>query len=222
MVQKQKLVVFGDSAFAQIACEYFTYDSEYEVVGFTVSRDYLKQKVFCDRPVVPFEEVQEQFTPEHHRLFVALTYASMNRTRERFYDEAKSKGYTLASYISSRAFVWRNVPYGDNVFIFENNVVQPFVRIGANTILWSGNHIGHHSEVRDHCFISSHVVVSGFCDIGDHSFLGVNSTVNHNVKIGPYNLIGSGCVVTHDTQETEVYRCPKTRASMVSSLDIPL
>ena len=35
--------------------------------------------------------------------------------------------------------------------------------IGNNTIIWSGNHIGHHSKIGNNCFISSHVVVSGFC-----------------------------------------------------------
>ena len=52
---------------------------------------------------------------------------------------------------------------GDNCFIFEDNTVQPFVTLGNNLVLWSGNHIGHHSTLRDHCFISSHVVISGFC-----------------------------------------------------------
>jgi hypothetical protein len=31
-----KLVVLGDGAFAEIAYEYFTHDSEYEVVAFAV------------------------------------------------------------------------------------------------------------------------------------------------------------------------------------------
>ena len=79
---------------------------------------------------------------------------------------------TPASYVSPRAFVWRNVKLGEHCFIFENNVLQPFVNIGDNVVLWSGNHIGHHSKIGDHCFVSSHVVVSGFCDIGANCFLG--------------------------------------------------
>ena len=35
------------------------------------------------------------------------------------------------------------------------------VRIGNDVVLWSGNHIGHDSTIGDHCFIASHVVVSG-------------------------------------------------------------
>jgi hypothetical protein len=51
----------------------------------------------------------------------------------------------------------------ENAFILEDNTIQPFVRIGPNVTLWSGNHIGHHSTVEDHVFIASHVVVSGVC-----------------------------------------------------------
>ena len=55
----------------------------------------------------------------------------------------KAKGYAAATYVSSRAFVWHNVVLGDNVFIFESNVVQHHASIGNDVILWSGNHIGH-------------------------------------------------------------------------------
>ena len=34
-----KLIVVGDSAFAEIAREYFEFDSDYDVVGFSVERD---------------------------------------------------------------------------------------------------------------------------------------------------------------------------------------
>ena len=42
---------------------------------------------------------------------------------------------------------------GENSFIFENNVIQPFVRVGNNCILWSGNHVGHRTVLRDHVFV---------------------------------------------------------------------
>jgi acyl-[acyl carrier protein]--UDP-N-acetylglucosamine O-acyltransferase len=67
-------------------------------------------------------------------------------------------------------------PIGENCFIFEDNTIQPFVRIEDNVILWSGNHIGHHSTIKSHNFISSHVVVSGQCTIEPNCFIGVNST----------------------------------------------
>lgn len=215
-MKNKRLIIFGDSAFAEIAYEYFTYDSEYEVAGFTVTNDFLKNHEMFGLPVVPFEEIELDFPPSSFHLFVALTYAQMNRVRERFYLEAKAKGYTLATYVSSKAFVWRNVHIGDNVFIFEDNTVQPYVSVGNNVIMWSGNHIGHHSDIGNNCFISSHVVISGFCKIGHNTFLGVNSAINNNIKVAENNLIGSGCLLVKDTLPGEIYRGPRSNAHSVS------
>ena len=217
MQKRRKLVLFGDSAFAEIAREYFDHDSPYEVVAYTVTADYLGATEKDGLPVVPFEEVADRYPPDEHDLHVALVYNQLNRARMRFYDEAKALGYQLANYVSSRAFVWRNVTMGDNVFIFEDNTVQPFVTMGSNLVLWSGNHIGHHSVLRDHSFISSHVVISGFCDIGESCFLGVNSTVSNNVTVGADCLVGSGALVVRDVPAGSLLKGPMTRPEEVST-----
>jgi sugar O-acyltransferase (sialic acid O-acetyltransferase NeuD family) len=212
---RKKLVIIGDSAFAEIAFEYFTHDSEYDVVAFSVEREYLKRDRLFDRPVVPFEELPAAFPPTEHDVYAALVYTDMNRLRARLVAEARDRGYGLASYVSSRAFVWRNVELGEHCFVFENNVVQPFVRIGDNVVLWSGNHIGHHSAIADNCFVSSHVVISGFVKLGESCFMGVNSTVANNVEIGDRCLVGAGALVLADVgdDETVVGLWKKARAS---------
>jgi len=190
-MKTKKIIIFGDSAFAEIAYEYFTHDSPYEVAAFTVTKEYLKKEKIFGIPVVAFENIEHEYPPEEYEMHIALVYNLLNRVRIRFYNVAKQKGYKLANYISSRAFVWRNVEMGDNCFIFEDNTIQPFVKIGSNNVFWSGNHIGHHSSIGSHNFISSHVVVSGFCNIGDANFMGVNSTMGNNLNIGNDCLIGS-------------------------------
>src|SRR5713101_7530690 len=139
-MDKQKdLLIVGDSAFAEIAYEYFTHDSPYRVAGFAVERDFLKRDRLFDLPVVALEEVEQHFPPASHAAYVAVVYTQLNRLRKRLAADMKVRGYPLASYVSSRAFVWGNVALGEHCFIFENNVVQPFVRIGDNVVLWSGN-----------------------------------------------------------------------------------
>lgn len=198
MEKLRKLLIIGDSAFAEIAYEYFTWDSDYEVVGFSVERDFLKRDSLFDLPVIPFDELADRFDPQHHSFFAATVYTQKNRLRSRLYLEAKERGFTPASYVSSRAFVWRNCRIGEHCFIFEHNVVQPFVTIGDNVVLWSGNHIGHHSTIEDNCFVSSHVVISGFCRIGPNCFMGVNSTVANNLTIGGDCIVGAGALVLGD------------------------
>src|SRR5579871_4451528 len=135
------LILIGAGEFAQIACEYFEHDSDYDVVAFSVEREYLTQPTLAGRPVVAYEELETRYPPADHAVFVAIPASQLNRLRARFYLDAKAKGYRLATYVSSRAFVWRNAEIGENSFIFENNVIQPFVRIGHNCVLWSGNHV---------------------------------------------------------------------------------
>jgi sugar O-acyltransferase (sialic acid O-acetyltransferase NeuD family) len=196
----RKLVIVGDSAFAEISYEYFTHDSEYDVAGFAVEREHLKRDSLAGLPVVAFDEIANRFPAEDHDVYVAIVYTQLNRLRTRLADTAATQGYRLASYVSSRAFVWPNVEIGEHCFIFEENVVQPFVRIGRNVVLWSGNHVGHHSAIGDNCFVSSHVVVSGFVNVGRNCFLGVNSTFANNIAIGDDVWVGPHVVVTKDVE----------------------
>ena len=213
-----KLIIIGDSAIAEVAYEYFTHDSPYEVAAFAVEREYLTRSELFGVPVVAYEDIATAYPAATHDAFVAIGFAQMNRLRARLYRQTKEKGYRLASYVSSQAFVWRNVKIGDNCFIFENNVVQPFVSIGDNVTLWSGNHIGHHSKIGDHVFISSHVVISGFVDIGPFCFFGVNASVGHKVKVAANDLIGAGALIVRDTEPRRMYVAEQTKPRTVDTL----
>lgn len=219
MSNSKKLIIIGDSAFAEIAYEYFTNDSIYEVVGFAVERSYHKETTKNNLPIVPFEEIERFFKPDKHSFFVAITYTNLNRLRSRLFFAAKAKGFTPASYISSNAFVWKNSYIGEHCFIFENNVVQPFVKIYSNTILWSGNHIGHHSVINSNCFVSSHVVISGYCEIGENSFLGVNSTISNNTKLGKNNWLSANVTIQKNTNDNCLFKIDSQLPSKISSLN---
>ena len=54
---KKPLVIFGSGDIAQLAHYYFSRDSNYEVVAFTVDANYIKESEFCGLPVVAFEDV---------------------------------------------------------------------------------------------------------------------------------------------------------------------
>jgi sugar O-acyltransferase (sialic acid O-acetyltransferase NeuD family) len=205
-----KVVIFGTASFAEVAHFYLTHDSHYEVVAFTASADSIQQDSLQDLPVVPFETLETFYPPDEYQMFIAIGYAKLNKVRERFYNEAKAKGYTLITYISSQATYW-GTPIGDNCFVFEDNTIQAFTTIGNNVILWSGNHIGHHTTIEDHCFITSHVLVSGHVTIGSHCFLGVNATLRDSISIAPECVIGAGALVLKNTSPKEVYAAERTK-----------
>lgn len=195
------LLIVGAGEFADIAHEYFTHDSEYDVVGFAVEKAFLDGSEHRGLPLVALEDVEMHFDPRRVAAHVAVTNTNLNRVRERLVGTVRSKGYTLANYVSSHAFVWRTAVLGENVFIFENNVVQHGVKIGDGVVLWSGNHIGHQTEIDDFTFVSSHCVISGYCRIGRRCFLGVNATFADHIEIGADCFVALAAVLNKSFKE---------------------
>ena len=214
---KKPLVIFGSGDIAQLAHYYFGTESDYGVVAFTIDASYIKAPSYCGLPVVAFEDIVEAYPPEHNDFFVALSYSKLNAIRKEKFLAAKEKGYKLVSFISSRATVLNEGKIGENCFIFEDNTIQPFVTIGNNVTLWSGNHIGHHSEIHDHSFIASHVVVSGGVSIGEQCFIGVNATLRDGINIGNRCVIGAGSLILEDAAPDGVYIGSKTERSTFPS-----
>ncbi len=214
---RKPLVIFGSGDIAQLAHYYFSADSNYEVVAFTVDANYIKESEFCGLPVVAFEDVARNYPPDSYDFFVALSYSKLNAVRKEKFLAAKEMGYKLVSFISSRATVLNEGRIGENCFIFEDNTIQPFVTIGNNVTLWSGNHIGHHSVIHDHTFIASHVVISGGVEIGDQCFVGVNATLRDHIKIGDRCVVGAGALLLADAAPEGVYMRTATERSKVPS-----
>lgn len=213
-----KLVIFGTGDFAQLAAYYFTADLGYEVAAFTVDADHVGSGRFEGKPVVDFSVVDKHYSPRDHAMFVAIGYKNVNAVREEKVRQAREKGYSLATYVSPRAVVYPNVKIGSsNCFVMEGNTLQPFAEIGDNVILWSGNHIGHHTVIKDHCFVTSHVVIGGRTTVGTGSFLGINCTVRDHVTVGERTVVGAGAVILSDAPPSSVYPSKPTLPSKLSS-----
>lgn len=201
----KKIFLIGAGETAHMAYEYFTHDSSYEVCGFAVEKQYITQNEFLGLPVVAFEDCESFFPTNEYKVFVAVISTKLNTARARLFELAKAKGYEFASYISSSASIWHNVEIGENCFILNNNVVQPFVTIGNNVILWGGNFIGHRSSISDNCFLAGHIIIAGQTKIGKNCFIGVNATISDTLDIGEDCFIGMASAVTKSTEPNSVY-----------------
>jgi sugar O-acyltransferase (sialic acid O-acetyltransferase NeuD family) len=216
-----KILIFGLQDFASLAHFYLKHDSEHEVIAFSVTREYLPgNRSFEGLPVVPFEEVERIYPPSDHAFFAPMSHRRMNTVRKFIYDQVKAKGYTLISYVSSRATVFPGTRIGDNCFILEDNTIQPFTEIGNNVVLWSGNHIGHHSIIKDHVLFTSHVVLSGHCVVESFCFLGVNATIKDGVHLAEGTLVAMSASLTADTETWGVYQGVPAQKRKISSKDL--
>jgi sugar O-acyltransferase (sialic acid O-acetyltransferase NeuD family) len=201
----EKVVIFGATQLAVLMHFYLTHDSPYEVAAFTVDRDYIEEETMCGLPVVPFEEIVSVYPPGDYKMFVAIWYGRVNKTRAEKCHQARAKGYELISYISSRAITWPGLVVGDNCII-GNSVIQPFVKIGDNVSIRDGGVICHHAVIKDHCFVASGVVVLGGATVEPYCFLGANSTIRNDITVARECIIGAGTLILENTQEKGVYK----------------
>jgi sugar O-acyltransferase (sialic acid O-acetyltransferase NeuD family) len=206
----KRAVIFGTTDFAQVAHVYLRDDSEYSVEAYTVNERFITETSLLGLPVVPFENLKQSYPPAEFAVFLGIGFSKVNANRRSVYEACKAEGYALPSYVHSNVHRWPETTVGEACFIFENNVLQPFVRIGNNCVLWSGNHIGHHTTIGNNVFIASHVVISGKCTIGDNSFLGVNATLRDGVTVASDCVVGAGAIVLKDTIQSGVYKTVNT------------
>jgi sugar O-acyltransferase (sialic acid O-acetyltransferase NeuD family) len=221
----KKIVVFGVLDTAELAHYYITNDSEYEVIAFTINKDYIENDTFQPRgsdkeyPVVAFEDLENIYPPNEYLLFAPMTGVKMNTLRKKIYEEGKTKGYEYYTYVSSKATTNNNV-IGENCFILEDNTLQPFTTIGDNVVLWSGNHIGHHGKIDSHVFFTSHIVMSGHCHIKERAWLGVNATIRDFTTVGEGTLIAMGSLITKNTDNGGFYMGAPAKKQEKSAIEI--
>jgi len=200
-----RVVLFGDRQVADLAHFYLTHDSEHEIVAFTVDGSHITADAMRGLPIVPFEEIQTRFPPHDFDMFIAVGSADMNGLRRSKYRAAKERGYGLISYVNSRAITWPGLDIGDNCFVLDNTVIQPFARIGHDVVVWSGCHIGHHSIVGDDCFLSPQVVVASNVTVEPRCLLGAGATVRDGITLGRESFVGAGSLIMKDTQPRQVF-----------------
>jgi sugar O-acyltransferase (sialic acid O-acetyltransferase NeuD family) len=208
-----QVVIFGVGQVADVARAYLE-QAGHRVAAFTVDEGFGDGEAHAGLPVVPWSALEATFPPASARLFCPISYRQVNALRKAKYLEGRARGYRFLSFVHANC-VNNAQSIGENCFILENNVLQPFTRIGDNVVLWSGNHIGHHSVIGDHSFLASHVVVSGGVTIGPRCFLGVNATVGDNLKLGEGVVVGAGALVLKDLPDESVVGA---RASEISSV----
>ena len=200
----RKLLIFGTRAFAEVAHYYFTREAGREIAAFTVDGAYLDAPTFQGLPAVPFEEVARRFPPSEHDAFVAVGYHGMNRQRADRMAAVEAKGYRLASFVSAKADTPADLVVEPNVMIMERATLQPFVRVGRGSILWSTTRVGFHTRIGAYCWVVCPIFGESV-ELGDFSFVGLNAIVGPGIKIGNANVIGAGALVLSSTGDGEVW-----------------
>ena len=213
----KKIIIFGTGKIAEVVFQYFSRDPEIHVVALTVDEAYLKPVAWTSLPLVPFEKIEESFSPDDYELFVAVGYQDLNRLRAERCKRAKSKGYTLFSYVDRSIGVPEDFQWGENCLVLGPQNIQPRVKIGHNVFVWSGVTLGHHSYIEDDVWITSGAQIAGNVAIGAGSFIGINATVVDSIRIGKNSLLGAAVLVTQSLPDESVVIERGTEISRLTS-----
>ena len=216
----KKVIIFGTGQIAEEISNYFKNDSDHKVEGFTIDDKFYKKNNFMNKPVVPFSKIKSKFSPRFFKVFVAIGYTNLNQLRYKKYQEAKRKGYQLASYVSSKASLFGKQKIKENCMILENTTIQTTANIGKNVFIWSNNLIGHHVKIRDNTYIAGNSVIAGSSVLGEFSFMGVNSTIPHGIKIGKKCFIGANTYINKNISKNSISVSEGSKTFKYKNIDI--
>jgi len=214
---KRKLYIFGTKNFGELSHYYFSTDSNYEVVGFTLDAAYMGESSFLGLPVIPYEELRKSASREDTDIFVAIGIADINELRAKKFLEVQNDGFRLASFLSTKSHVPDDFVLHPNTMVMDHVATHPHIRVGCNSIIWSNTRMAWRSAVGDHAWVTS-AVLGETSFVGDYSFIGISATIGPFVQVGKRNLIGAGAMILEDTADNAIYRSPRSVASAATTL----
>lgn len=213
----KKLLILGAGEFAEHIFYQFKQNSDCDVVAFVVDSKYKTKSILLGLPVENFEDIEKKYPPNEFNMFIAIGYTDMNGLRALKANRAKEKGYKLENFIHPSSIVANNVEFGENCFVFENSVIQPFCKLHNNIFIYASSIICHHSVIEDNVFIGSNVCINGNVKIKQNCFIGASATLRNGLIIEASCLIGAGCTILENTKKNEVYKSLKPELMEISS-----
>lgn len=215
----KKILLAGNAITAEILFGLLRRDARYNVVGFTVDDEFVAQGTLSDCRTVGLSEAVSAFSPDTHRVIMAMGYDNLNRTRESMFGRLKAMGYGVETYIHPDARVYTDNPLGEGSVVLPGAVIEPNAHVGSNTMIWCNVTLAHHSSVGDHCWLAACTVVSGNARVLHNTFLGVNCTVVNGVTVGEFNIVGAAALISRDTKSHSVHLARSAEPFRVSSED---
>lgn len=183
---------------------YFSENSPYQVVAFTVDKEFLEENSFCGKPVMAFEHIEVEYPPKLYKMFVAVGYKKMS-ARKLMFDKAKTKEYSLVNYISPQAIIHNDLQLGENNVIMTNVNIEPFSAIGDNNIIWSDTLLCHDLTLGNHNYFAPKCVISGNVTIENLCFFGSGVILIDHLTVANETYLRAGAVLFQNTQAFTQY-----------------
>lgn len=201
----KKVILAGNAVTASILYSYISRDKRYEVTGVTVDDDFLQAGGIEGLDSLAFSTLVKTRPPEKFNVIMAMGYNDINRSRESMFNRLKETGYRIESYVHPDAKVYTEHPLGEGCVVLPSAVIEPHVRVGANSMIWANVTLAHHCSVAENCWVASGATVSGKATVKRNCFIGVNATIVNDVTVEEYCIIGASALITRNTKPSSVH-----------------
>lgn len=205
-MNKQKLIIYGIGAMARTYAMHL--EQIFDIEAYTVTKDLISDSDFNDKPLVPFEDVEKYFSPQHYQFIVAVGYIEFNKLRASIAAQAQLKGFKLAQYLGSPLLNHPSLQFGSNTVVLDQSSIHSHSIIGDNVFITSCVQIGHDCKIGNNVWINAGVTLGGGVVVGDNTFIGMNATIAHDVTIGSKCFIGASTLVTSSIENERVVIAP--------------
>lgn len=71
-------------------------------------------------------------------------------------------------------------------------------RVGSHCLIMAYTHIGHDSQIGNHCILANAATLAGHVIVEDFAVVGALCPVHQYCRIGKYSFIGGGTTITQD------------------------
>lgn len=215
---KEQLLIFGTTMFSAEIASLLRGEGK-EIGGFVVDRRYKNGDIFQNLPVFAFEDIEALVDLNEAQFVLALGYSKMNEHRKAKYNDCKSKGYKVFTYVSSQSQIFTD-KIGEGSIILPGTYIGPFSEVGISTVIRPGTVLAHHDTVGDFNWIADGCTLGGGVKMGCHCFLGLGTTVRNEISIADYTFAGAQTYLGRDTERHMAYiGVPSKKIEKMSAYD---
>lgn len=195
MKKTQKVIVIGAGGHARVLLDVLE-RCGVAVAGLTDADAGKHGKLLAGVRILGGDQVLDKYPPASIMLVNAMGSTESMTLRQKVYERLKSGGYRFLTLVHPSAVVAVDVLLGEGVQVMAGAIIQPGVKIGANSILNTGARVDHDCLIGEHVHLSPGVILSGTVKVGDGTHVGTAAVVVQGLRIGRGCLVAAGAVVT--------------------------
>jgi sugar O-acyltransferase (sialic acid O-acetyltransferase NeuD family) len=193
---KLPVIVVGAQGHAKVVLDVLR-ECGFEVLGF-VTREAGEKGALEGLAGLGDERVLERYTPDKVMLANGVGTVGPTARRRAVFERLHARGYRFATLVHPRACVARSAVLDQGAQVMAGAVLQPDVRVGANSIINTSASIDHDCVIGAHVHIAPGVTLSGAVRVGDGTHIGTGAIAIQGVSIGEEAFVAAGAVVVRN------------------------